>query len=460
MASNPRVFALLEEMLDSGRTAEEVCRDCPELLPEVKHRWQAFRRVDEEVAALLPESATHHGPVAVQAACLPADLPQIPGYRVEAVLGHGGMGVVYRAWHLGLDRAVALKMLLAGPYARPEERERLRREAQAVAALCHPNIVQVYDVGDVDGRPYFTMELIDGGNLADKTQSVPQPARQAAALVATIADAIHAAHQAGIVHRDLKPSNILLTDGRHAQGDGLWSGAAAGRRQRADRQRRSAGYAELHGPRAGARQQGRHRTSHRCVRPGSNSLRAAHGPAAVPGREPDGDAPAGGGRRSGPAGAAEPARAARPGNHLPEVLAQGAAEALRQRRGTGRRPPPVPSRGAHRGAPGRAAGAPRPVGAAEPGGRGAARRHVVRGDHLAWRRGLADRAMDSHRAGGGGRLAGGGPVAAAVGLLRGRRRIGAGPVPARRRRAVLDVPGCGGGPPRPPIPGRGWRQSA
>ncbi len=211
MASNPRVFALLEEMLDSGRTAEEVCRDCPELLPEVKHRWQAFRRVDEEFASLLPESDTRHGPVAFQAASLPADLPQIPGYRVEALLGHGGMGVVYRAWHLGLDRAVALKMLLAGPYARTTERERFRREAQAVAALSHPNIVQVYDVGEVDGRPYFTMELMDGGNLADKTQSVPQPARQAAALMATIADAIHAAHQAGIVHRDLKPSNILLT---------------------------------------------------------------------------------------------------------------------------------------------------------------------------------------------------------------------------------------------------------
>jgi serine/threonine-protein kinase len=121
------------------------------------------------------------------------------------------MGVVYRARHLRLNRPVALKMLLAGAYAEPAERERLQREAQAVAALGHPNIVQVHDVGDVEGRPYFTMELVEGGDLAEQIRGVPQPARQAAALVATLAEAIQAAHQSGIVHRDLKPGNILLT---------------------------------------------------------------------------------------------------------------------------------------------------------------------------------------------------------------------------------------------------------
>ena len=95
------------------------------------------------------------------------------------------MGVVYRARHLRLDRPVALKMLLAGAYARPEERERFQREAEAVAGLRHPNIVQVYDVGDLDGRPYFTMEFVEGGSLAEKIAGMPQPARQAAALVAT-----------------------------------------------------------------------------------------------------------------------------------------------------------------------------------------------------------------------------------------------------------------------------------
>ena len=97
-------------------------------------------------------------------------VPEIEGYEIEAVLGRGGMGVVYRAWHLRLNRTVALKMLLAGSYAGREESERFLREAQTVAALHHPNIVQVYDVGDVDGRPYFTMEFVEGGNLARKLQ--------------------------------------------------------------------------------------------------------------------------------------------------------------------------------------------------------------------------------------------------------------------------------------------------
>jgi serine/threonine-protein kinase len=211
MADNPDVFALLEEMLDSGRTPEEVCRDCPELLPEVRRRWNAFGLVDGSLAALFPDPETPSVADALVAVPHPADLPEVPGYRMEALLGRGGMGVVYRAWHLRLNRAVALKMLLAGPCARPEELERFLREAEAVAALRHPNIVQVYDVGDVDGRPYFTMEFIEGGNLGEQIQGVPQPARQGAALVATLADAIHAAHQNGIVHRDLKPGNILLT---------------------------------------------------------------------------------------------------------------------------------------------------------------------------------------------------------------------------------------------------------
>jgi serine/threonine-protein kinase len=210
MAGNPDVFALLEEMLDSGQSPEEVCRDCPELLPEVRRRWQAFRLVDGSVAALFPDPETQTRAGAIQPVTPPAELPQVPGYRVEALLGRGGMGVVYKAWHLRLNRPVALKMLLAGPCARPTELERFLREAQAVAALGHPNIVRLYDVGDVGGRPYFTMELVEGGNLADQIEEIPQPAHRAAALVATLADAIQAAHQSGIVHRDLKPGNILL----------------------------------------------------------------------------------------------------------------------------------------------------------------------------------------------------------------------------------------------------------
>jgi serine/threonine-protein kinase len=138
-------------------------------------------------------------------------LPRIPGYEVEAVLGRGGMGVVFRALHLRLNRVVALKMLLTGGYAGPPERARFQREAEAVAGLRHANLVQVYDVADHEGRPYFTMEFVEGGSLDQRLAGTPQPARQAAALAATLAQAVQVAHQGGIVHRDLKPANVLLT---------------------------------------------------------------------------------------------------------------------------------------------------------------------------------------------------------------------------------------------------------
>ncbi len=210
MTDNPRLRQLLDELHASHATPEEVCRSCPELLPEVRARWREVCLVRAELDALFPTPPVGGvGAPALQPAS--ASLPQVPGYNVEAELGHGGMGVVYRAWHLRLHRHVALKMLLAGAHAQPAARERFLREAEAVAGLRHPNIVQVYEVGDVDRQSYFTMELIEGGSLAQQIQGVPQPVRKAAALVATLADAVHAAHQSGIVHRDLKPANILLT---------------------------------------------------------------------------------------------------------------------------------------------------------------------------------------------------------------------------------------------------------
>jgi serine/threonine-protein kinase len=138
-------------------------------------------------------------------------LPRIPGYEVEGVLGRGGMGVVFKARQLKLNRHVALKMLLAGAYAGSEALARFRREAEAVAALRHPNIVQVHDAGEVAGRPYFTMECVEGGSLARSLAGKPQAPQRAAELVATLASAVQFAHQSGFLHRDLKPANVLLT---------------------------------------------------------------------------------------------------------------------------------------------------------------------------------------------------------------------------------------------------------
>jgi eukaryotic-like serine/threonine-protein kinase len=210
MADEPRVEQLLDEILDSGRTPEAVCAACPELLPEVRRRWRQMCRVEAELDAIFPTPLP-----TLSADTLPwhpaAGLPRIPGYEVEAVLGRGGMGIVYQARDLRLGRRVALKMLLAGAYAGSGERQRFLREAEAVAGLRHANIVQVHGAGEHDGRPYFTMEYVEGGSLAQQLAGTPQPARQAAALLATLAEAVQAAHQGGVVHRDLKPANILLT---------------------------------------------------------------------------------------------------------------------------------------------------------------------------------------------------------------------------------------------------------
>jgi eukaryotic-like serine/threonine-protein kinase len=208
VVGDPQVLGLLEEMLDSGKTPEEVCRDCPDLLPEVRRRWEDFCRVDAELGALLPGLRTRpDGPVAPAPPA--AGLPHVPGYEVEALLGRGGMGVVYRARHLALKRDVALKML-AGGHAAPADRSRFRAEAEAVARLQHPNIVQIYEVGDAGGLPYIALELVEGGSLAERLAGRPLPPREAARLVAALAEGMHLAHSRNLIHRDLKPGNVLL----------------------------------------------------------------------------------------------------------------------------------------------------------------------------------------------------------------------------------------------------------
>src|SRR5262249_11741303 len=108
---------------------------------------------------------------------------------------------------------VALKMILNGAQAGPKGLARFRTEAAAIARLQHPNIVQIYEVGEAAGRPYFVLEFVAGGSLAEHLQGKPQPVRRAAQMVEPLARAVHAAHASGVIHRDLKPANILLVDG-------------------------------------------------------------------------------------------------------------------------------------------------------------------------------------------------------------------------------------------------------
>src|SRR5690349_19764450 len=136
--------------------------------------------------------------------------PTVAGYEILAELGRGGMGVVYKARQAGLNRLVALKMILAGSHAGPDDLARFRSEAEAVAALQHPNIVQIHEVGERDGLPFFSLELVEGGSLADRLNGTPWPARPAASLVAALARAMDYAHSRGVIHRDLKPANVLL----------------------------------------------------------------------------------------------------------------------------------------------------------------------------------------------------------------------------------------------------------
>ena len=211
MADDSRVAQLLDELFDERLTPEEACRDHPELLQEVRKQWQRMSALQAKLEGRFPFERARRSKRIRRRTDRLSGLPQITGYEVECVLGQGGMGVVYKARHLKLNRTVAIKMLPAGTYAGPHELARFLGEAKAVAALRHANIVQVHDVGDAEGRPYFTMEFLEGGNLAQKIAGQPQPGRQASEIVAALADAIQVAHQNGIIHRDLKPANVLLT---------------------------------------------------------------------------------------------------------------------------------------------------------------------------------------------------------------------------------------------------------
>jgi WD40 repeat protein/serine/threonine protein kinase len=161
--------------------------------------------------------AERHAETSTQAPLPPAwetlaapGMPAVPGYELLGELGRGGMGVVYQARQTSLQRLVALKMLLTGAPQTAEALARFRAEAEALARLQHPHIVQIYEIGEHDGRPYFALEYVAGPSLARHLDGRPQGARPAAGLVEVLARAVDFAHQHGIIHRDLKPANVLL----------------------------------------------------------------------------------------------------------------------------------------------------------------------------------------------------------------------------------------------------------
>jgi WD40 repeat protein/tRNA A-37 threonylcarbamoyl transferase component Bud32 len=197
--------------------ADVICCDRPELAEELGRRIDAVRRLDDlagqEAETPAPPALPSTGAtlLAGPRAAPAEDGLRIPGYEILEELGRGGMGVVYKARQVKAGRLVALKMILAARHVSLADQVRFQIEAEAVARLQHPHVVQLHEVGEVEGRPFFSLEFCAGGGLDRRLKAGAPPPREAAALVEKLARAVHAAHLRGIVHRDLKPANVLLT---------------------------------------------------------------------------------------------------------------------------------------------------------------------------------------------------------------------------------------------------------
>jgi WD40 repeat protein len=220
-AALDRLLSLWQQEKARGRDlpATAICRERPELAEELGRRIAAVRRMDgmaaQEAETLAPPAPPPEGATLAPG---PGDVGPaaaglgIPGYEVLGTLGRGGMGVVYRARQTKLGRVVALKMILSGAHAGEADLARFRTEAEAIARLQHPNIVQVFEVAEHAGLPFCSLEFCPGGSLEKKLGGTPLPPREAARLVEVLARAMQAAHDKGVIHRDLKPANVLLAE--------------------------------------------------------------------------------------------------------------------------------------------------------------------------------------------------------------------------------------------------------
>jgi DNA-directed RNA polymerase specialized sigma24 family protein len=211
-----RLLELYDEALAAGRTPEPLDdRDVPEALrARLRNAWACLKLL-EVLWPRVQQPSTRDTMTEDEeqpSTEFEVDLPpeRLGRFRILEELGRGGMGVVYKAWQEELKRPVALKVIRSAEFASPQVLSRFRTEANAVARLQHPNIVQLHDIGEVNGQPYLCLEYVGGGNLAQYLGGRRQPARLATELVEQLARAMAFVHQRGIVHRDLKPSNILL----------------------------------------------------------------------------------------------------------------------------------------------------------------------------------------------------------------------------------------------------------
>ena len=200
---------VLREELGEHPPADEYVRRYPHLRKDLELHFEVHRALGD---AVLTETPRLQGMVTVPDAgpAAHAGLSQPPGYELIELLGRGGMGVVYKARHRGLRRHVALKMFEPGRVVLPREVVRFRTEAEAIARLQHPNIVQIFEIGEWNGLPFLALELAERGTLAQRLQKLPFTPRAAAELAETLARAVHHAHTHQIVHRDLKPANVLF----------------------------------------------------------------------------------------------------------------------------------------------------------------------------------------------------------------------------------------------------------
>jgi hypothetical protein len=227
-----RVLAdyLEAQRLGQAPSRDDLLRQHPDLADELRAFFadqDRFRRLAEPIAPCAGrEQVRGQGPTVAPrentgSSAVLATVRYFGDYELLEEIARGGMGVVYRARQVSLNRIVALKMILAGHLASETDVRRFQAEAEAAASLEHPNILPIYEVGEHDGQHYFSMKLVTGGSLTTRMTELQENPREAVALLAQVARAVHFAHQRGVLHRDLKPANILIADSEEASASAI-----------------------------------------------------------------------------------------------------------------------------------------------------------------------------------------------------------------------------------------------